>query len=444
MERQSFIKSFLALIILVFPLGLRADVFSVNAKIENIEENTDTFNKIEDLFASFESAENITNLLASYNELSPASFDLNVRGLPATATYIENSQELTFRVPSLGIDLSFTGATRDDSQDMFTDFLEADGDDILQRMLQELVATTPIDPVAGNPNSAVARMGMADFGFGTDFNMGPAMAPSDVNWSTATRGGSGTLSTGGTSTDGGPRGGAGPVGEQSTSAWSLGLSAGRFSAGEYDNELISLPIQYTRYGEDPRRQLRISMPISYIDTEGSTSYNASLGIGYRFPIVNDDWSLTPAARVGAVGSEDLGSAAIVYSASLTSNYNFYLEDLKIALGNMVGYYATSSLDAGDYEIDYDLQNGMTKNGLSFEGSTGRKLLSQPTSWQVAGTWTLFWGDDLFIEEFYDIAVTWGTRLTNVSASTRTMRFGLTYTVGEHDFDGFRLNFGYTF
>ena len=63
MERQSFIKSFLALIILVFPLGLRADVFSVSAKIENIEENTDTFNKIEDLFASFESAENITNLL---------------------------------------------------------------------------------------------------------------------------------------------------------------------------------------------------------------------------------------------------------------------------------------------------------------------------------------------------------------------------------------------
>lgn len=401
---------------LLLSLSARADVFSVTGEIPGVTSNTADFESIEDLFETLES-ENLGRLLTGYTENSPAILSLDVRGLPAIATYSANSTTLTFTVPSLGIFEVFSGPTRDASEAQFEDFIESNGNDILKSMLKELAATTPIDPVAGNPNSVMAMMGVADFGFGTDFNMGPSMSVTDV------------MATGDNSS--------------SSSTVSLGISAGRFSAGEYDNELISLPIQYTRYGKDPRHQFRLSMPISYTDTDGAATYNLSLGMGYRFPIT-DDWSLTPAVRAGAVGSEDLGSAAVVYSASLTSNYNFYLEDLKISLGNMVGYYATESLDAGDYEIDYDLQNGMTKNGLSFEGSTGGTLLDLPTSWQAAVVHSLFWGDDLYIEEFYDLSLTWGTRLANVAATSSSLRVGLSYTVGEKDFDGFRLNFGYTF
>lgn len=387
------------------------DIFDVVATTPG-ETATTSFTKFEDLFDSVQS-QNIDKLLSSYTETSAAALQLNVRGLPALAIYNQNSPTLTFLVPSLGISETFTGADRDESEEMFQDYLKANGSGILTSMLQDLAANTPIDPVAGNPNSLLAQMGSSDFGVGTDLGIGPAGAPSSV-----------------------------PGGAAGSSAMSLGFAAGRYSAGDYDPEALTLPIQYTHYMDDPRQQLRITAPLTYIDTQGSESYNLSLGAGYRFPIT-DDWALTPAARIGVLGSVDVGSAAIVYSGSLSSNYDLYFDDLKLTFGNMYGYYTTQSLDAGDYEIDYDLTNQMTKNGVGLEGSAGGELFQQPTSWQIAAANTYFWGDELYIDSYYDVAISWGTRLTQ-SGDLMSLRVGLTYTFDGDDYDGLRVDFGFTF
>ena len=386
---------------------VHAEVFTLTASTPT-ETVTVSFDAIADIVDSVDST-TLDTILATYDPNGDASLLLDIRGLPSTVTYTAGSTTLVFEVPSLGIHEEFTGATRDISQQEFEDFLESDGAGILQDILQELAATTPIDPVAGNPNSLMAVMGASDFSNGTEI--------------------------------GGGQEGQGRAAAKGNT-FGMGLRYGSFSAGDYDQSVYTLPIKYTfRFDSDPRKQVIVDMPISYVDTEGSASYTASLGLGFRFPITRD-WSLTPAVRAGAAGSVDLGSAAVIYSGSLTSNFNLYWDDVKISIGNMASQMKTSSISAGDYSIDYDLSNTMFKNGVGFEGPIDGTIFGNPTSWQLDVANTLFSGDELFVDNYYDISASYGTRATKTALDN--MRIGLTYTVGNNSYSGFQVNFGYTF
>ena len=383
------------------------DLFTLTA-VSGGETATVAFDAIEDIVDAVDST-SLDALISVYTPTSVATLTLDIRGLPATVSYLDTTTTLTFIVPSLNISETFTGATRDASQQLFEDFLESDGGGILKKILQALVETTAIDPVAGNPNSLMAVMGASDFGNGTDIGDGQlakGQAPSNAN----------TLG--------------------------VGLRFGSYSAGDYDQNVYTLPIKYTfRLDSDPRKQVILDLPISYVDTEGGKSYSVSMGLGYRFPM-NDDWSLTPAARIGAAGSVDLGSAAIIYSGSLTSNYNLYWDDIKVSIGNMASQFKTTSVSAGDYSIDYDLTNTMVKNGVGFEGSVDYTMFGNPTSWQFDVAHSAFFGDDLYVDSYFDVSVSFGTRPTE--SALDNLRFGLTYTAGNNSYNGVRVNFGYTF
>lgn len=393
-----------------------ADVFvisgTVNEGLVTEQDSSASYKKIEDLVDSL-TGDNLSRVFTSYTDNSAVNVVLNVRNpqTPINITVAAGSNNIVMTIPALNNYMrEFTGATRDIAQGQLEDFLKANTDDILKKLLQKAVEQTPIDPVAGNPNSLLANMGVADFTMGTDFG---TTGLEDVR-----------------------------VDPSSDNSFGIGLRFGRYSAGDYDQDVLNLPLSYTyRFESDPRRQLLFDLPLSYADVQGSKSYGASLGIGYRHP-VNDDWSLTPAIRAGGVGSVDLGSAALVYSGSLTSNYNLYWDDIKISIGNMVGYYKTTSVDAGDFEVDYDLTNTMFKNGVGFEGPVNYTIFGNPTSWQFSVAHTLFTGDSLYVDSYFDIAASFGTRAT--SSTWDRIRLGLTYTAGNNSFSGFQVNFGYTF
>lgn len=221
-----------------------------------------------------------------------------------------------------------------------------------------MVENTAVDPVAGNPNSLMAQMGKADFNFGTDFGGGNAKASSKP--------------------------------ESDKNSIGVGLRFGRYAGDDYDQDTYTIPLSYThRFSSNPNKQLLFDMPITYCNVEGSKGYSTSLGLGLRYPIL-ENWTITPAVRAGAVGSVDMGSAAILYSASLVSNLNIYVGDFIFTLGNMATYFKSESIDADDYSVDYDLQNTMTKNGVGFEGPLGLALFDQETSWQFDVDTLLFW------------------------------------------------------
>ena len=401
----------MAVLMTMMTTSAYAAPFNLSGSVNGGATETRQYNAIEDIIESVKS-ENLQAIFPTYNDNSSINITLDIRGLAATVTADPNSPALVFAVPSIDETRTFTGGTRDESQDLLQDYLESNQDGLLKKILQKLAAESAIDPVAGNPNSLLANMGAADFAMGVDFATGGG-ALEEVRASAS-----------------------------SENSFGIGLRFGRYSAGGFDQDVYSLPLSYTfRFESDPRKQLLFDLPLSYSSTEGGKSYGASLGIGYRHPI-SDDWSLTPSIRAGAVGSVDLGSAAIVYSGSLTSNYNLYWDDIKISIGNMGGYYKTTSVDAGDFSVDYDLTNGMFKNGVGFEGPVNFTIFGNPTSWQFSVAHTFFTGDALYVDSYFDFAFSFGTRAT--SSTWDKIRMGVTYTAGNNNFSGFQVNFGYTF
>jgi len=403
--KQKLFPAFLLTALITTPVQAK-DLFNLTATIPE-ESSSVSFNNISDIVNAVDN-QSLETLLSGYTPVTAANLTLDLRGLASTITYAESSTTLVFSVPSLNILEQFTGATRDESQALFEEYLKKNGDGILTEILKELVATTAVDPVAGNPNSLMAKMGAADFGIGTDI-------------------------------------GNGQVGETQSSDNSLnilGFRFGSYSAGPYTQDVYTWPINYTyRFASDPRKQIMIDLPITYIDTEGGKSYSTSLGAAFRFP-VTDNWTLTPAVRVGGAGSPDLGSAAVMYSGSLVSNYNIFWRNSRISIGNMVSGFKAESLDVGDYSTGYDLTNTMIKNGIGFATPLNFKVFGKPTSLEVDAAHTDFFGDEIYIDHYLDLALSFGTYGTGTDLDN--IRVGLTYTAGNNSYEGFMFNVGYVF
>lgn len=382
------------------------DTFTVTLDTEG-QSGSRGFDRIEDA-QDIVLDDGLRSLVNAYTETSQANIVMDVRGLPINVNFDENSTALEFSVPSLNFRRTFTGNNRDESSDELYEFWKKNGDGLLSQMLKKMVETTPVDPVAGNPASLMGQMTSTSFAQGT----------------------------GGFSGSGGE--------DSPENAVGLGMRFGRYSANGFEQKVYDIPLSYTAFFDDPRYQLKVDLPLAYTDTGGSKTATASFGLGLTFPMAKR-WSLTPAIRAGAVGSPDMASAAVIYSGSLTSNYDMYWNGVKVSIGNMGGYFKTVPLKYRDYEIDYDLSNVVLKNGLGAEGSAGFSLGKHAFSWQASVANTLFLGDALFVDNYWDFGVSLGSRnVPNSQGLWNHVRVGFTYTVGNNGYGGGRVNFGYTF
>lgn len=396
------------------------DLFELTATVLDTGETASRgFSEIEK-FVEQLGNEGLSDLLGTYTDASAAVADLNVRGLPATVSYAAGSTTLVFEAPTCDVLETFTGATRDESEELFEDFLKGEGEEAVTDLLQCLVEQTPTDPVAGNPLSLMSRMAAADFAIGSGVltiepGEGEAEAPDLIG---------------------------------------IGVRFDHASSVGFETNAVTLPLQYIATLPDPRWAVILDAPLTYIDIEGGNAYYGSFGAGLRIPLL-DRWSLTPMARAGAVGSSDLGTVTAIYSGSVTSAFNIYgedfftdgvgsgLGDLKFSINNMAGYYITDSISAGDFHPEYDLENGIFKNGVSVEGSLGFMLFDDPTTWEIAFTDTRFAGHDMFIDQYNEFVVSFGTRRRATRMSWQSLRVGAGYTFAD-DYDGFHFSLNYRF
>ncbi|TCO83699.1 hypothetical protein EV699_10183 [Plasticicumulans lactativorans] len=395
------------LLALAVPAASADDLFVTGVTVNGGSEARKSYDTVTDLLNSL-STKGLKQTNPAYTETSATTATLYVRGLPAEAAFATNATTLRFRVPSLGIDESFTGSDRDDSRDRFEDFLKANGDDILKRMLKELARVSPVDPIAGNPASLMSQMGVQDFG--------------NVMEADNTSPGS---TTGGVA-----------------AAFGAGLRFDRYSSGGFDQNVTTLPLSYRRdIGNG--YQLTLDMPINWVDTQGASTYNLSVGGALRVP-VTPQWSLTPALRIGAGGSEDLGGGATMYSGSLTSRYTWDFGDYRLGLTDMLGLYRTNALDVGDYHADYDLSNRMFRNALDLSGPLRDTFLGSGAIWRAWIIDTRFYGSELYSENQQEFGIAATTRMQVGGSVIDKVSLGLTYLSGDNDVSGFKVNFGYRF
>jgi hypothetical protein len=355
---------------------------------------------------------NLASINSAYNANAASVVRAGYLGFPLVISAGAASSTVNLNIPGLNINQSFSakGNRDDNTKDLF-DFLKANGSDILSRLQQKLAQVSPISPVAGNPSSLQSRM-VAD-----DFDRGFTAFASNIR---------------------------NPEADGSTSNSNLiglGLSFQNMDTGKTQTESMTLPLSYTvRNDLDPRRQWTFYAPITQTDTAGAKAYGLNLGVAYRMPI-NDEWTLMPGVGYGITGSVDLGTAAAMLAASVTSQYTLRMDGYDIAFGNMVGLSQSDKLSIGDYAVDPKINNTVFRNGV---------LVSMPTSLfgprqalEFSYILTNYTGSALYSNQYQEVGVTLGS---NKGANTARsyLRAGMSYLTGENGISATRLNFGYWF
>ena len=390
------------------------DPFTVDLTVGANPPVHEGFKAIADLADQFSDAQ-LQQSVPGYTPTSAASGVVNLRGLAGVSlSYPAASPDLTLSIPSLGINQTFVSrdGTRQDSRDQLKDWFKGAGADQLKRLQTELAAQSPIDPVAGNPNSLMAQMVGADFGAAT-----------------------GAL-------------GAGKMGfgaEGSKNLFGVAARFGRYTQNNFDATVLSVPLSYTHLLSSPGYALSFDLPLTYIDNNGAKSGSASLGVGLRIPVA-ERWSLVPALRAGVVASADLGAGSLLYSGGVTSDYQLpsFSDKFNIGIANMIAVYKTGALKVGDYKTGYELENYVFRNGVLLDGEPGWTSFESLLRWEFQIVHTDYTGTRLYSRSSTDFAASIGTRRQSGALVWNALRLGVTYTVGPGKISGAQVNFGYVF
>jgi hypothetical protein len=355
-----------------------------------------------------------------YTGTQVADIKLDFRGLVMNAMFpAANNAEFRLTIPGIfdeTISDAQAGGDRDVATDLMQDRLESS--DVLSKISRALAASSPVDPVAGNPNSLMSTMVGNDFNQSFNSEISNIAAPGEVTRQAGQR------------TD-----------EKSTNFVGVGLEYGQISQGDVSVKSTTLPLSYTvRNDLDPRRQLMLRLPITLVDVGGAKTLQAGLGAAYRFPM-SANWSLTPSFNYALVGSVDLLSAAQMATAGITSTYFWRKSGYDIGMGNMLGYATTLPFTYDGKKYDPDISNSIVRNGVMISMPT--RMFGGKMHFETALVDTRFFGTELYSNSQQELKFTIGTTRSASMAKSSLFRAGVSYVKTPND-DGFKVEMGYWF
>jgi hypothetical protein len=304
--------------------------------------------------------------------------------------------------------LSGVNALLGDSEDgqsvgeIITNWIKQDdGQSFLTGLLQAQVALAPFNPVAGNPSSYMARA--------TDETYDTANFVGYAN---------------------------GPVG--GLSIFNMQPTYTNFSAGSVPVQVTSIPFRTAHFFNDSNA-LVFDMPISYIDTNGSTSYSMSLGLGWDH-YFTPNWSLMPSFNAGASGSIDLASATVIYDGSLTNHYQIPFKQWTFGLTNDLSYLDTAAVSLGGYQMDYDLTNWTTKNGVD----AAYQINSKYSTGAYYSRFDVLSGNTWYVPSYNEVGADFAILKKYKTSTYNFVSLGVGYLFAPQDFNGVSVNLGVNF
>lgn len=339
---------------------------------------------------------------------------VNFRGMLGHVNYdyINGGSRLIFEVPTLAIREVFEDSTvadpvarQDRLVDQFVDFLKKDGGEILNRIQKELARVSPVDPVAGNPNSLQSHLVKDAYKTGA-FDVGRKPTRNQLG---------------------------------------LSIAGSSFSAGGFSGTSFSLPLSYVVNVESkPGMSVSFKLPVTYTKIQDAEIYSTNPGLALTYP-VNNRWSLTPSIGYGLVGSQNAASVAQMLGGIITSSYLFKKPDWDstLTLGNSIGYVTTLKFSASGYSFNPGITNTIFKNGLMIERPIGMELFGQELIGQLSYAHSYFTGSALFINQYHEVALSLGSSWEELNFLTDEIRLGFTSTFGD-DFTSIGLTLGYEF
>jgi hypothetical protein len=345
----------------------------------------------------------LTQLFANKDYSNPLLFDLraklDLRGVKTVVHFPTGSTRLEVTFPFLPQPISFDGGDRDSSIERFEEWLRGEyvtsvaTTEILTLLLQELVALSAVDPIAGNPNSLQSKMFEAAYFTGTTgvFRPKPGTPEADA-W----RGEDFFRATG---------------------------RYERFRGGPWDGNVWELGLDYQVNFKNPKWALLFDLPFIVDQVEGAESFLVSAGIGVMFRPTHW-WNITPSFRLGGAGSFKLGAVALMPSIDLTSamrwrigprefsigGRNLSTTDFELGIGNMFGWASTfDDLEISDIRIAYELNNYALRNGIDLTKRLPLRFLGGQTAVKLffVDTWIL--GSRLFLNHYDELGLQVGTQ-----------------------------------
>lgn len=369
-----------------------AKLFSLDLTQGSLNESR-SYDSISKLFDDYEDGK-LNKIISGYDDTLASSGIVNFRGIPMNLDF-DDSAVLTFKVASLGINETFDGGSQKASFKLFKKYLEKNQNGILKKILKAGVERTPFDMVAGNPNSLMSQM--ADTSF---------------------------YRAGGNSV-------AGFVGYLSPSATRHTIS---FHGKKVNATTTSLPIGTTFNLGDSGWALLWDMPITYTDVEGSQSYMAQMGLGLKIPVMTY-WNVTPAVRGGIVASPDMLSGSALYSGTLTSDVSVPVGNWTLGMTNMAGIIRSLDVSTDGYDMEYDMQNQVYKNGVHIRYDFNDKYAVG-----AAYDYTFYTGDKLYIDKYHYVEVS-ATRKTEGFISGVSLVSSYTF---DSDYKAYHLGLRFSF
>lgn len=350
----------------------------------------------------------IESILPLYTPTTPILIDINLRGIISRTSFPKNSTTLFVEIPQAGISKTFTGATRDDSIQLYKDYIRDGGKK--HRLLKAYAKYSPIDPIAGNPNSLMAQMAQADYLTET---------PSPLNeWNPCINS------------------------QLAIHQFQLGMNPGRAFSKKFDTTIVTLPIRYS-YSSRNGTTFILDAPFTYNRNGGASSAFGSLALALRTsPIRN--WSLTSIFRAGSGGSFDLCTSGCFISTGFMSVLNYQVNECLIKMTNYVGYVASVNLWLTGINFNYHLNNYIFKNGLSISSRDLFYICNKPLSLKLSFVDTYFSGNALYINHYDEISFSLFMTSLNPYANEDCLSVGFSYQFGKKDYKGYFLNITYQY
>jgi len=359
--------------------------------------------------------------------------NLNLRGVLIRAAFVDDSSELVISAPFLDSDLLFNGDDRDGSVELFEKWLRGEFQDAavpdtaLTELLQELVAHSAVDPIAGNPNSLQTRMFEAAYFTGSSGVYRPSPnAPGADEW----------------------------TGKDHFRAQ---VRYDRFKAGPWSGNVWEIGLDYQINFRHPKFAVLLDLPFTVSQTEGSESFLVSVGLGLQWRPTHW-WNLTPSFRLGGAGSFKLGAVAIMANANLTSSMRWEIgasqfslgglelgtPDFELNIGNMFGWNGTfDDIVISDIRIAYELNNYAIRNGIDLTRRlNGRWLGGRPVvKLYFTDTWIL--GSRLFLDHYNELGLQTGTQSQTGGQWRDNLAFSAGWVFGNR-YDALQLKLSYRF
>lgn len=379
---------------------------------------------------------------------------LDFRGLSGLMLdFGSGTGQLTFTVPQLEFTTQFGRACdaqsptdcRDARQQALRElrnFLETNPQ-FLRKLLSALARYSPIDPLAGNPDSLFSRRSRGDFAYGFTNKVSQIWGCGTSAFNFTNEAPIQVAAVGGVSdifADAQARAAELQADNEIGLGFVASTTTARSTGGNYQTTALEVPLSYTaKFDSDPRRKLRVELPLGYADTDGAATYSVGLGLAYSHPL-SDAWSLTPAVGVGATGSDDLGSAGGVSSYSLTSAYTWRFDSFALSMGNGVGRYDALGLTIGDVEAEAEISNTVFTNGFLLTGPNS--LIARNLVIEYSFVDTRITGDDVYTDAYDEFGIALGYINTTMGVIDSYTKVGISYLMASGEFDdidSLRLN-----